>query len=121
MRETDRYMRQHNVRVNVVTEFDNIQTIKQAIEVGRASLSCRLRRYSTILPRALAAVPLSTPKITRPLGVIYRRRKIFSSATTRFIEMLGGALVKSNALGSDVSDDVVLDEKDGAFKIEPRA
>lgn len=121
-RETDRYMRQHNVRVNVVTEFDNIQTIKQAIEVGMGvAILPAPSVLDDIAAQRLAAVPLSTPKITRPLGVIYRRRKIFSSATTRFIEMLGGALVKSNALGSDVSDDVVLDEKDGAFKIEPRA
>ena len=90
-RETDRYMRQHNVRVNVVTEFDNIETIKQAIEVGLGL---------SILPRPtvsndhqrgrLTVIPFENPSFFRPIGVIFKRRKIFSGAMTRFVEMLGG-------------------------------
>ncbi|MBQ6828712.1 MAG: hypothetical protein IJO46_11935, partial [Thermoguttaceae bacterium] len=38
-----------------------------------------------------------SPKLTRPIGVIYKHRKVFSAQTTRFIEMLGGALVNSDA------------------------
>ncbi|MBP5621125.1 MAG: LysR family transcriptional regulator [Thermoguttaceae bacterium] len=119
-RETDRYMRQRNVRVNVVTELDNIETIKQAIEVG---LGVSILPAPSVLDdlnaHRLSAVPLSSPKLSRPIGVIFRRRKTFSPATTRFIEMLGGALVKSNASGSDVLDEESLDQNEAVFKIEP--
>jgi len=30
--------------------------------------------------------------MSRPIGVIYKRRKVFSAAASRFIEMLGGRL-----------------------------
>ena len=90
-RETDKYLRQNNVQVNIVTEFDNIETIKQAIEVGLGL---------SILPRPtvsddhqrgrLTVIPFENPSFFRPIGVIFKRRKIFSGAMTRFVEMLGG-------------------------------
>ncbi|MBQ7030545.1 MAG: hypothetical protein IJN32_09900, partial [Thermoguttaceae bacterium] len=45
----------------------------------------------------MVAIPLVSPKLTRPIGVIYKHRKVFSAQTTRFIEMLGGASVNSDA------------------------
>ncbi len=118
-RETDKYMRQHNVRVNVVTEFDNIETIKQAIEVGMGvSILPAPSALDDLAAKKLSAIPLEAPKISRPIGVIYRRRKIFTAAMTRFIEMLGGALVKSNAAGSDVCEEETDGLKTGSSTID---
>ena len=85
----DRSLKQRTVRVNVVMEFDNIETIKEAIAIG-AGVS--------ILPRptvqkeaeigSLAAVPLGIPGLVRPVGIIYRRQKHLSPTVTRFIESL---------------------------------
>ncbi len=85
----DRALKQRNVRVNVVMEFDNIETIKQAIAID-AGVS--------ILPRptvqketeigSLAAVPLGIPDLARPVGIIYRRQKHLSPTVARFIESL---------------------------------
>ena len=85
----DRALKQRTVRVNVVMEFDNIETIKEAIAIG-AGVS--------ILPRptvqketeigSLAAVPLGIPDLVRPVGIIYRRQKHLSPTVTRFIESL---------------------------------
>ena len=33
-KEVDRYLRQRGVNIRVVMEFDNIETIKQAVEIG---------------------------------------------------------------------------------------
>ena len=33
-KEIDRYLRQRSVNIRVVMEFDNIETIKQAVEIG---------------------------------------------------------------------------------------
>lgn len=90
-RETDKTMRQNGVRVNVVTEFDNIETIKQAIEVGLGISILPLPTVQNEIERGqLVAIPLVSPVLTRPIGVIYKRRKVFSAAATQFIEALGG-------------------------------
>ena len=119
-RETDRYLRQNNVRVNVVTEFDNIETIKQAIEVGMGiSILPAPTVLDDIAAHKLVAVPFEGPKLTRPVGVIYRRRKIFTAAMTEFIELLGGALVKSNAMSDDLTTGNDQLDPNGAYQIEP--
>ena len=90
-REIDRTLRQNGVRVNGVTEFDNIETIKQAIEVG---IGVSVLPLPTVVNEAerglLVAIPLVSPQLTRPIGVIYKRRKVFSSSATQFVEALGG-------------------------------
>ena len=92
-REVDKAFRQNGVRVNVVTEFDNIETIKQAIQVGIGSSILPLPTVVADVERGLlAAIPLVSPQLTRPIGVIYKRRKVFSAAATEFIEALGGKL-----------------------------
>ena len=90
-RETDKTFRQNGVRVKVVTEFDNIETIKQAITVGLGVSILPLPTVrSEVEQGSLCSIPLVSPQLSRPIGVIYKRRKVFSLAATRFIEMLGG-------------------------------
>jgi DNA-binding transcriptional LysR family regulator len=85
----DRSLKQRNVRVNVVMEFDNIETIKQAIAID-AGISILPR--DTVLKEvelgSLAAVPVSIPNLVRPVGIIYRKGKQLSPTVARFIESL---------------------------------
>jgi len=85
----DRCLRSHKVRVRVMMEFDNIETIKQAISVG-AGVS--ILPQPTILKevgnRMLAAIPLTTPELVRPLGIIHRRAKRLTPPVARFLELL---------------------------------
>ena len=73
-RAIDRALRQHNVKVDVVMEFDNIETIKQAIGIA-AGISIlpapTVQKESGI--RTLAAVELALPGLVRPVGIIHRR------------------------------------------------
>ncbi len=88
-REIDRVLHQNGVEVDVVMEFDNIETIKRAIEidagVGLLPAPTVAREVET---GTLAAVPLDTDELIRPLGIIHRRGKDLNSTTTRFIELL---------------------------------
>ncbi len=85
----DRILRQHEVRVTVVMEFDNIETIKQAIGVGAGVSILPLPTVTKeAANRTLAAVPLTIPDLVRPLGIIHRRGKPFTPALTRFVELL---------------------------------
>lgn len=85
----DRWLKQQNAKVNVVMEFDNIETIKQAIAIA-AGVGILPRR--TVLKevgiRTLQTVPLAGPELVRPVGIIHRRRKRFTPAVSRFIELL---------------------------------
>ena len=85
----DRALRQHNVRVEVRMEFDNIETIKQAIMI-RAGISI-LPRHTVQMEagvRTLAAVPLAIPDLTRPVGIIHRRQKPLTPTASQFVQFL---------------------------------
>ena len=88
-KEIDRYLRQRSVSIRVVMEFDNIETIKQAVEIG-AGIS--------ILPEptvrketergTLASIPLIAPQLQRPIGIIHRQRKVFTPTAAKFVDLL---------------------------------
>ena len=85
----DRCLRQHDARVNVVMEFDNIETIKQAIAIGAGvGILPRPTILKEVGNRTLAAVPLAMTELVRPLGIIHRRGKLFTPTIARFLELL---------------------------------
>jgi DNA-binding transcriptional LysR family regulator len=88
-RAIDRALRLHNVRVDVRMEFDNIETIKQAILI-RAGISI-LPRHTVQMEtgvRTLAAVTLGIPDLVRPVGIVYRRQKPLTPTANRFVQFL---------------------------------
>ena len=92
----DRTLRQHNARPTVVMEFDNIETIKQAIMIAAGvSLLPRHTVEKEAGIRTLAVVPFGMPDLVRPVGLIRRRQKPLTPAVDRFIRLLqeaaGGA------------------------------
>lgn len=85
----DKALRQHNVRVVIRMEFDNIETIKQAIMI-KAGVSI-LPRHTVQMEagvRTLAVVPLGIPDLVRPVGIIHRRQKPLTPTAGRFVEHL---------------------------------
>ena len=85
----DRALRQANVRVNVVMEFDNIETIKQAIIIAAGvSVLPRHTVQKEAGVRILAAVPLDIPDLVRPVGIIHRRQKPLTPTALRLVELL---------------------------------
>jgi DNA-binding transcriptional LysR family regulator len=95
-KEIDRYLRQRSISIHVVMEFDNIETIKQAIEIGAGvSLLPEPTVRADQQAGRVAVVRLIAPQLQRPIGIIHRQRKVFTPTATRFIELLqeiqGGA------------------------------
>jgi DNA-binding transcriptional LysR family regulator len=85
----DRCLRQHEARINVVMEFDNIETIKQAIAIAAGvSILPRPTILKEVGSRTLAAIPLTMSELIRPLGIIHRRGKLFTPTIARFLELL---------------------------------
>jgi DNA-binding transcriptional LysR family regulator len=85
----DRALRKLDVRPDVVMEFDNVETIKQAIIIGTG---VSLLPAPTVAKEAgigtLTAVPFDLPELERPIGAIYRRNKPLTATVSRFLELL---------------------------------
>jgi DNA-binding transcriptional LysR family regulator len=90
-RATDRILRSHGVTVSRVAEFDNIETIKRAVEVGMGvAIVPRPSVLDEQRSGQLAVVALVEPEWTRPVGIIYRSDRAPGKAARKFIELLSG-------------------------------
>jgi LysR family transcriptional regulator, transcriptional activator of the cysJI operon len=88
-REVDRYLRANSVSVSVVMQFDNLQTIRDAVVLGSgvSIVPGRILR-SDLEQGRMAAVPIASPGLYRPLGIVHRKRKKFHKAAAAFLELL---------------------------------
>ena len=88
-RATDKILRAHGVTVRRVAEFDNIETIKRAVEVGFGlAIVPRLSVRDEGRSGQLAVVALAEPEWTRSVGVIHRSDRTLGTAARKFIELL---------------------------------
>jgi DNA-binding transcriptional LysR family regulator len=88
-KEIDRHMRQRGVSIHVVMEFDNIETIKQAVQIGAGiSILPEPTVRDDVQAARLVAVPLVSPELHRPIGVIHGQRKVFTPTAAKFVELL---------------------------------
>ena len=98
----DRALRAHGAKVNLVMEFDNIETIKQAIIIAAGvSVLPRHTVQKEAGIRTLAAVSFGVPDLVRPVGIIHRRQKPLTPTASRFVEMLKEASPAAAPLAAD--------------------
>ncbi len=84
----DKLLKEHGVSVRHVMQFDNIETIKRAVEIdsGVAILAEETLRPE-LANHTLAAVRLEGNPM-RQIGVIYKKGKVLSPAMKLFIDLL---------------------------------
>jgi len=91
-RELDRFFRAHAVEVNLLMQFDNIQTIKEAVALGSGiSILPARTMHAEIEQGRLVAIPLHAPELVRPVGIVHRKRKKFNGAARAFLELVASA------------------------------
>jgi LysR family transcriptional regulator, transcriptional activator of the cysJI operon len=94
---TDKIFKNCGVTVRKVAEFDNIETIKRAVEVGfGVAIVPRPSVLDEMRSGQLAVVSLAEPEWTRNVGVIYRSDRTLSLAAKKFVQLLASA-EKTNA------------------------
>ncbi|MBC8470321.1 MAG: LysR family transcriptional regulator [Planctomycetes bacterium] len=85
----DSILERYNVAVRQVMEFDNIETIKRAVEINSG---ISILPQTAILPElssgTIKAIPFSNEKFIRTTGIILRKGKIIGQAGRYFIELL---------------------------------
>lgn len=88
-RELDRLLGCHKVEMQVVMEFDNIETIKRAVEIDAGvALLPEPTVDKELQTGSLVARQLHGIALSRPVGIIVRAGKQLGRTTRRFIEML---------------------------------
>lgn len=95
----DRHLREHRVEILHTMEFDNIETVKRAVEIESGiSIVPRNTVRQEVESGVLIAVELEGEKLFRPLGVITKRNRARSQAQKEFVEALkNGGRMQANA------------------------
>ena len=85
----DRILKEHGVDPKHAMEFDNIETVKRAVEID-AGISIVPRGTITqeISKQTLTALALEDGDFYRPIAAIYKKNKVLSPAMKQFIAML---------------------------------
>jgi DNA-binding transcriptional LysR family regulator len=95
--EIDRELAENDVDVAIALEFDNIETMKRAIEIGSGiSILPAPTVAQEVADGTLIKVPLDDRTWVRPLGIIHRRDRKLSDTAERLIKMLRSTAVEAN-------------------------
>jgi DNA-binding transcriptional LysR family regulator len=85
----DRHLREQGVAVVHKMEFDNIESVKRAVEIGDGvSIVPRTTVRQEIETGALVGITIDGPRLSRPLAVVIKRNRQRSPALTEFIAVL---------------------------------
>ena len=85
----DRALGRSHAEVNVTLEFDNIETMKQAIEIDAGvSILPEPSVRREIALGTLAKVTIVGDAIVRPLGIVHRRDRALGELANQFIGLL---------------------------------
>ncbi len=88
-KEIDKRLRQQKVKIKPILEFDNIETVKRAVEIEQAiSIVPEITVRDEVRGSALVALEIDEPEMWRPLGGLVRRSVSHSPALTELLAML---------------------------------
>jgi DNA-binding transcriptional LysR family regulator len=89
----DRYLKEQGVEVVQAMEFDNIETVKRAVEIeSGVSIVPSNTVIQEVASGALAAVRLEGSNLCRPLGLISKSSRPSTPAQREFLAALRGKL-----------------------------
>ena len=85
----DGILSRYSTVVRPVMEFDNIETVKRAVEINAGiSILPETAIVQEVAAGTIKAVPFSNERFVRPTGIIVRKGKMLSQAGRFLIEML---------------------------------
>lgn len=88
-RAIDKMLKQHEASVDYVMTFDNVETVKRAVENGTGiAIVPKATVTQEVEKHTLVAVNLSDADFSRPLAAIYRKDKSLSPAMKEFLNTL---------------------------------
>ncbi len=87
----DQIFKEHKLDIDPVMEFDNIETVKRAVEIDAGvAIIPEATVKQEVRQGLLKSIPLKGKQFTRPLAIIHRKGRILTPAMKRFIATLTG-------------------------------
>jgi DNA-binding transcriptional LysR family regulator len=85
----DRIFKEHSVHVQHVMEFDNVETVKRAVEIDAGvAIVPQGTVVQEVTKQSLAQVTLEDGEFYRPLAALYKKNKVLSPAMKQFLAVL---------------------------------
>src|SRR5580704_12850244 len=85
----DKIFKAHNVTVEHVMEFDNVETVKRAVEIDAGiSIVPQGSVAQEVQKQTLATVVIEDGQFFRPLAAIYKKNRVLSPAMKQFLAIL---------------------------------
>lgn len=85
----DKILREHGVEVKHVMEFDNVETVKRAVEIDAGISIVPIGTVTQEIAKStLAAIEIEDGEFYRPLAAIYKKNKVLSPAMKQFLSIL---------------------------------
>ena len=85
----DKILKDNNITVQTVMEFDNIETVKRAVEIDAGiSIVPQGTIGQEVAKQTLAAVQFDDAQFFRQLAAIYKKNKVLSPAMKQFLTIL---------------------------------
>ncbi len=89
----DRLLKEHGATVSVVTEFDNIETIKRSVEAGLGvSILPQTSVKNEAKAKALVSVALLDGPYTRSIAIIHRKGRELGPTVEAFMRLITAGL-----------------------------
>jgi DNA-binding transcriptional LysR family regulator len=85
----DRILKEHSVHVHHVMEFDNIETVKRAVEIDAGvAIVPQTTVIQEVAKQTLIQVSFEDGEFFRPLAAVYKKNKVLSPAMKQFLAIL---------------------------------
>ncbi|ACB73787.1 LysR family transcriptional regulator [Opitutus terrae] len=86
----DQIFRDNKLEIEPVMEFDNIETVKRAVEIDHGvAIVPQATVQQEVQQGTLAEVHFKGKEFTRPLAILHRKGRVLTPAMKKFIEILG--------------------------------
>ena len=90
-RALDKILRAHGVSAPYAMEFDNVDTVKRAVEIDAGvSIVPEVTVVPEVAKQTLVAVPIADGDFFRPTAAIYKKHKILSPTMKQLLTVLKG-------------------------------
>jgi DNA-binding transcriptional LysR family regulator len=86
----DQIFRENKIEIEPVMEFDNIETVKRAVEIDAGvAIVPQATVVQEVKAGSLTAIHFKGREFTRPLAILHRKGRVLTPAMKKFIETLG--------------------------------
>jgi DNA-binding transcriptional LysR family regulator len=94
----DGLFREFKVNIEPVMEFDNVETVKRAVEIDAGiAIVPEATVRQEVSQGLLASIVIKGSKVTRPIALIHRKGRVMTPAMKKFAALISGGKLEVDA------------------------